>query len=186
MAAQLARWAGATVIGTVTKKADESKVLAGTADHVLALEGSAATERIRAISTNGVGRIIEGAFSAHVDLDAAVAAQGCVIATYASSDGRPSMPFWPMVYQNVTIRLLGSDDFPMEARLAATRDLTTAAAAQALHIEIAAPFPLADIIAAHEAIEEHTVSGTCTGDDLNRHVWFKRFECELTAARNRQ
>ncbi len=147
------------MIGTVRERNDESMILAHTADHVVALGDGDASERIRAIAPNGVDRIIEVAFSANIDLDADVAAHGCVIAAYASPDGRPSFPFWPMLFQNVTVRLLGSDDFPMEMRLEAARDLTAAAVDGALHIPITARFPLGEIAAAHEAVEGHKPSG---------------------------
>jgi hypothetical protein len=38
------------------------------------------------------------------------------IAAYASRQDRPTFPFWPMLFNNTTIRLLGSDDFPSEAK----------------------------------------------------------------------
>jgi hypothetical protein len=54
----------------------------------------------------------EVAFSDNADLDAAVAAPDGVIAAYATRSDRPDFPFWPMLFANLTIRLLGSDDFP--------------------------------------------------------------------------
>jgi NADPH:quinone reductase len=59
-----------------------------------------------------VDRIVEVAFSENVDLDAAVARNGAVIAAFATRRDRPDFPFWPMLFDNITIRLLGSDDFP--------------------------------------------------------------------------
>ena len=59
--------------------------------------------------------------SDNADLDAAVAAPGAVIAAYATRDGRTGFPFWPMLFNNLTIRLLGSDDFPAEAKHQAAR-----------------------------------------------------------------
>jgi NADPH:quinone reductase len=64
-----------------------------------------------------------------------------------------------MLFANVTIRLLGSDDFPQDAKDAAARDLTEAAAASALSIPVAEVFPLAQIAAAHELIESGTAPG---------------------------
>jgi NADPH2:quinone reductase len=37
---------------------------------------------------------------------------GTVIAAYATSADRPEFPLWPMLFGNVTIRLLGSDVLP--------------------------------------------------------------------------
>ena len=47
-----------------------------------------------------------------------------------------------MLFDNTTIRLLGSDNFPIEAKLQAAADLTTAAAANALRISVGEPLPL--------------------------------------------
>lgn len=58
------------------------------------------------------------AFSDNVDLDASIIRTGGVIAAYATRDDRPAFPFWPMLFENVTIRLLGSDNFPATPRSA--------------------------------------------------------------------
>jgi NADPH2:quinone reductase len=100
-----------------------------------------------------VQRIVEVSFSDNVDLDAAVAANDGVIAAYATRDDRPGFPFWPMLFGNLTIRLLGSDDFPVEAKRTAASGLTAAAAAGALSIPIAQPLPLADIAEAHARVD---------------------------------
>jgi NADPH:quinone reductase len=60
---------------------------------------------------------------------------------------------------NLTIRLLGSDDFPAEAKDAAARDLTTAAARSALAVPVAEVIPLARIAAAHDLIESGRAQG---------------------------
>jgi NADPH:quinone reductase len=158
LAAQLARWAGATVIGTVRTDAEAGQVSPGVADHVISLQ-SGAVSAIRRLAPDGVDRIIDVALSANADLDAAVLRNGAVLAAYASPKDRPELPFWPMLFANLTIRLLGSDDFPAEAKDAAARDLTDAAAQSALSITIAEIIPLAQIAAAHELIESGRASG---------------------------
>jgi NADPH2:quinone reductase len=82
-----------------------------------------------------------------------------VLAAYASPQDRPALPFWPMLFANLTIRLLGSDDFPQAAKDAAARDLTKAAAQSALSIPVAEVFPLERIAAAHELIESGQAPG---------------------------
>jgi NADPH:quinone reductase len=82
-----------------------------------------------------------------------------VVAAYASPAGRPALPFWPMLFANVTIRLLGSDDFPQEAKDAAARDLSQAAAQSALSVAIAHVLPLAQIAAGHQLIEAGRAAG---------------------------
>ena len=158
LAAQLARWAGATVIGTVRTGAETGQVSPAVADRVVSLEADPAAA-IRRLAPDGVNRVIEVALSANADLDAAVVRNGAVVAAYASPGDRPALPFWPMLFANVTIRLLGSDDFPQDAKDAAARDLSAAAAQSALTVTVAETFPLARIAAAHEAVESGKAPG---------------------------
>jgi NADPH2:quinone reductase len=58
-----------------------------------------------------------------------------------------------MLFANVTIQLLGSDDFPADAKQQAARDLTSAAAAGALHIEVGQTYPLDRIADAHDHVD---------------------------------
>jgi NADPH2:quinone reductase len=64
-----------------------------------------------------------------------------------------------MLFANVTIRLLGSDDFSREAKDAAARHLTAAAGQGALSVAVAATLPLARIADAHELIESGKAAG---------------------------
>ncbi len=98
-------------------------------------------------------RIIEVAFSDNVDLDAAVAKNQTVIAAYATRQERPDFSFWPMLFDNMTIRLLGSDDFPVEAKRQAAADLTAAASDGALSIGIGPLLPLDRVAEAHERVD---------------------------------
>ncbi|WP_280315368.1 hypothetical protein [Nocardia abscessus] len=82
-------------------------------------------------------RIIEVALSDNADLDDAVAANDAVTAAYATRHDRTEIPFWTLLFNNVTLRLLGSDDFPAEARRQAPRDLPAAAAGGALTVDVA-------------------------------------------------
>jgi NADPH:quinone reductase len=101
----------------------------------------------------GVDHIVEVAFSDNADLDAAVVGNNAVIAAYASRSERPELPFWPLVFANATLQLLGSDDFSPEAKRQAATDLVAAAQAGALSVTVAAPHPLTEIAAAHEHVD---------------------------------
>jgi NADPH:quinone reductase len=153
LAAQLARWAGATVIGTVRHTSDLDLVAVGPA---VALDQAQPAEAILALAPSGVDRIVEVAFSDNVEVDAAVAVNEAVIATYGTRLDRPDFPFWPMLFANVTIRLLGSDDFPQDAKRRAATDLTTAARVGALSARIPDPLPLDQIASAHDRVDAGT------------------------------
>jgi NADPH2:quinone reductase len=159
LAAQLAHWGGATVIGTVVHRRDLESVDMSAVSHPIALDEGDASAAIRGHAPDGVDRIVEVAFSDNADLDAAVVANDAVIAAYASRADRPELPFWPMLFANVTLRLLGGDDFPAEAKQQAGIDLTAAAGVGALRIPIAPPRPLTAIAAAHDHVDNGPRNG---------------------------
>jgi NADPH2:quinone reductase len=153
LAAQLATWGGATVIGTVRRHGDLAEVNTSAVAHAVALDQPDPAGAIRERAPDGIDRIIEVAFSGNVDLDAAVARNNTIIAAYGTRQDRPGFPFWPMLFNNVTIRLFGSDDFPAEAKQQAAADLTAAAQDGALSIPVGAPLPLEQAPQAHERVD---------------------------------
>jgi NADPH2:quinone reductase len=139
------------VIATVRRTADLDRVDPAVA-HAIALDTGEPAAAIRSYAPRGVDRIIEVALSDNADLDNAVAAQGAVIAAYATRADRTEIPFWPLLFNNVTLRLLGSDDFPAEAKRQAARDLTSAAVG-ALTVAVGDCYPLDDIAKAHDHVD---------------------------------
>jgi NADPH:quinone reductase len=156
LAPQLARWGGGTVIGTVRRRADLGQVPTSAVTHSVALDEADPAGAIRTLAPDGVDRIIEADFAGHADLDAAVARNLAVIAAYATSQERPSFPFWPMLFSNVTVRLLGSDDFPPTAKQQAAADLTAAARDGALSILVETLLPLERAAQAHDRVDQGT------------------------------
>jgi NADPH:quinone reductase len=159
LAAQLAHWAGATVIGTVVRSSDLENVDTSVVSRPVALDVPDPAAAIREHAPHGVDRVVDVAFSDNADLDAAVVANDAVIAAYASRVDRPEMPFWPLLFNNATLRLLGSDDFSPQAKQQAGRDLTEAARAGALIIPIAPAHPIAEIAAAHDHVDNGPRNG---------------------------
>jgi NADPH2:quinone reductase len=159
VAAQLAHWGGATVIGTVVHAGDLERVDSSVVSHAVALDETDAATAIRHHAPDGVDRIVEVDFSDNADLDTAVVANNAVIAAYASRADRPELPFWSLLFANVTLRLLGSDDFSAEAKQQAGADLTAAARVGALRIPVAPAYPLAQIAAAHDHLDNGPRSG---------------------------
>jgi len=157
MAAQLAHRAGARVIGTVRRTTDLAALPALQSSHwldaVVALDGDDPAAAVRDTAPDGVDRIVEVSFSDNADLDAAVVRNGAVIAAFATREARPAFPFWPMLFENTTLRLLGSDDFPAAARQEAAAELTRAAADADLVIRWAQPLPLEHIARAHDQVD---------------------------------
>jgi NADPH2:quinone reductase len=89
-----------------------------------------------------------------VAVDERVLRVGGSISAYATRDPTPSIPFWPLLFKNVSVHLLGSDDFPPEAKAAAAVALNAALEGGWPGFEIGARLPLESIAIAHERVEE--------------------------------
>ena len=151
-AVQLARRAGARVIGTVRFAADEETARQAGA-HEVVVSDQELTNRLKALAPQGFDHIIEVAFAANVGADVELLNIEGSIATYATDSATPSIPVWQMVFKNIRLFFLGSDDFPKETKIAATRDLNAALEAGWPGFEIAERIPLSEIARAHELVE---------------------------------
>jgi len=151
-AVQLAHKAGANVIATVRSGSDEASVRQSGADEVL-LADETLIERVRLIAPAGVDHIVEVAFGANIGTDVELLAPGGSISAFATHIAEPCIPFWQLVFKNIRIFFLGSDDFPPEVKLEAVRVLNAAFEAGWAGFEIAEQIPLAEIATAHERVE---------------------------------
>lgn len=148
----LAHRAGARVIATV--RTDVDRAIAADAGADVALLSSAnLADAIRRTAPNGVDHIIDVAFGANATLNADVLAPGGSIAAYASDLPNPTIPFWPLLFRNAAIFLLGSDDFPVDAKLAAVRELNAVLESRWTGPRIAQRFALADVARAHDTVD---------------------------------
>ena len=152
MAAQLARWGGATVIGTV-RRAERPRSRSTLPSRTGWRWIHSRPKRSVRTRPDGVHRIVEVAFSDNADLDAAVAAADGVIAAYGtagpartSRSGRCCSP---------TSRSDCSAATTSRARRYARPRPTSRRAARegALTAPIGDRLPLADIAEAHERVE---------------------------------
>jgi NADPH:quinone reductase len=151
-AVQLARRGGARVIGTVRASGEEPVARAAGA-HDVVLNDQSLVQRVKSLAPDGVDHIVEVAFGANVDADVEMLKMGGSIGAYATDNATPKVPFWLMVFKNIRVFFLGSDDFPVEAKVAATRDLNAALQEGWPGFEIGERIPLAEIARAHELVE---------------------------------
>jgi len=159
IAATLAAWGGATVLATVRSPGDTDGARRAGAAHVFVVDDSDVATAIRRIAPGGVDRVIEVALGPNAALDGAILGQGGVLAAYSSPEPEPRVPFWPLLFNNVVIRLLGSDDFAAADKRRAAADLVTCLTEGRLTIDVAHRFALDEIAAAHEAVERPTRPG---------------------------
>jgi NADPH:quinone reductase len=157
-AVQLAHRAGARVIATCRSESDQEIASGAGADEVL-LTGEKLVEQIRDLAADGVHHIVEVAFAANINADAAVLAQGGSIASYATNAPAPEIPFWQLVFMNARLFFVGSDDVPSDAKVEATQAINQALEAGWQGLAIAEIVPLNDIARAHELVEHPVKPG---------------------------
>ena len=162
-AVQLARWAGATVIATVSSDAKAQLAAAAGAHHVFNYKDVAVAEQVRAVAPEGVDVIVEVAAGANAELDLAVLRPCGTISIYANDGGAPlaldvrrNMGLNTR-YQFVLLYTVGWDRIA-----AAAADIDHAIEDGAFRVGDAAGlplhvFPLDDTRAAHEAVESGAV-----------------------------
>ena len=157
-AVRLARLAGATVIATV-QSAGQSDIAKEAGAHHVVQSGEKIVEQVAALASGGVDHIVEVAFAANIAADERMFKPGGSIAAYASNAPEATIPFWPLVFKNVRVFFLGSDDFPLEAKRQAAQDLNAAIEQGWVGLPIGARFALEDIAEAHVFIEERRGPG---------------------------
>jgi len=154
-AVSFAKWGEARVIVTVGSEEQAEVALEAGADHALNYRTDDVATRVWEITGGlGVDRIVEVAFGRNLALDAeAIALHGTITAYSSDAEAEPRLPFWALLFKNVTIRLVGSDDLPEEAERLAVKDISTCLGAGLLRPRIGMRFPLERIAEAHEAVE---------------------------------
>jgi NADPH2:quinone reductase len=157
-AVRLGRLAGATVIATV-QTPDQSAVAKEAGAHHIVQSGDETAAQVAAIAPEGIDHIVEVAFAANISSDEQILKLGGSVATYASNAPNTTIPFWPLVFKNVRVFFLGSDDFPLDAKRAAAQDLGHAIRHGWVGLPVGARFALADIAEAHAFIEERKGPG---------------------------
>jgi NADPH:quinone reductase len=108
-AVQLARRAGAQVIGTIRSSSEEATAKKAGA-HAVVSNDEKLTASVRSLAPSGIDHVVEVAFAANIETDLELLNMGGSIASYATNIEKPNIPFWPMVFKNTRLFFLGSDD----------------------------------------------------------------------------
>jgi NADPH:quinone reductase len=161
-AIQLARWAGARVLATVSSEEKAGLARAAGADEVVDYRGDDAAEEIRGLAPDGVDVVVEVAPATNAALDAAVLAPSGTVTVYAADGGRELPLSWELMSRNVRYAFVLVYTVPLEAKEQAVADVTAAVADGALPVGEAAGlplhrFPLEQAGDAHAAVEAGAV-----------------------------
>jgi len=154
-AIQLAKWARATVITTVSSTEKAEHAHAAGADHVIDYKREAVAERILELTDGrGVDRIVEVELGGNLPLLSRVLKPQGVVAAYASMGVRePVLPVYPLMARNTTIEMVLVYTISDEAKRWAVDDISDWLETGEPKFAIAARFPLERLAEAHDLVE---------------------------------
>jgi NADPH:quinone reductase len=158
-AIQLARWAGAQVISTVSGDEKAKLAQAAGADHVVNYRSSDAADQIRRLAPDGIDVVVELAPAANAALDAALLAANGTVAVYATDGGDTlDLSVGDLMSRNIRYQFVLVYTVSSRAKDQAVSDVTAAAADGALAVgdDAGLPlhrFPLEQTAEAHAAVE---------------------------------
>jgi NADPH:quinone reductase len=155
-AIQLAKWAGARVLTTVSSEAKAAHARAAGADGVINYHTEDVATRIKALCNDrgGVDRIVEVDFGKNLPVSSQVLNDNGVIACYASTSvPRPVYPYPEMLWRNPTVRQVFVYTMPDAAKAQAHADIARWLNETKPHFAIAHRFPLTQVVQAHQAVE---------------------------------
>ncbi len=162
-AVQLARWAGATVVTTVSSEEKAALARAAGAHHVVDYVHGDAEAEILAVAPGGVDLVVEVAPAPNRALDLAVTRVHGTIAVYANNGGAELvLPLRETFSRNLRYQFIILYTLDKAMRSLAITDVSAALADGALRVGEDAGLPLhhhrlEDVAAAHDAVEAGAV-----------------------------
>jgi NADPH:quinone reductase-like Zn-dependent oxidoreductase len=160
-AVQWASRAGANVITTASNPEDAETCRAAGAQHIVNhRDADFAAAVLEANGGQPIDRVVDVEFGANLPVSVEVLRTGGTIATYASTRvPEPKLPFFQMMYKDLTIRMIIVYAMPDSAKDHAIADISKALADGWLQCRIAETLPLDEIAKGNEIVEQ----GTCRG-----------------------
>jgi len=162
-AIQLARWADATVIATVSSPQKAQLAAAAGASHVVNYRQQDVVEEVRRIAPKGVDTVVEVDAARNAAADAQLIAMHGAVAMYAGSgDDSVTVPVRSQMNPNARWQFVLVYTEPARAKEIAVEDVNAAVLDGAVRVgeEAGLPlhvFPLAETAQAHQAVEDGAV-----------------------------
>jgi NADPH:quinone reductase len=161
-AIQLAVWAGATVLTTVSSEEKAALATSAGAHHVINYKTQDVAAAVHAIVANGVDVVVEVNAFANLATDLELLAMGGTISTYAGGVDQPSIPVRAAMNKNARLQFLMTYTTSIEQKHHAVQAVNAALHDGVLSVgaEHGLPitrFPLDRAADAHRAVEQETV-----------------------------
>ncbi len=159
-AIQFAKKRKASVITTVSSPVKAEIARRAGADHVIDYRREHVGERVMEFTGKaGVDVVIEVDLAANARLLPSVIAPNGVVAIYGSSAPETSIPFQFLLQNSIDLKFFLVYQMPLQLRAQATTEITRMLERGELMHNVAQTFALADIAAAHEAVESGKAMG---------------------------
>jgi NADPH:quinone reductase len=155
-AIELAKWAGARVVTTVSGPRKADLAAKAGAELVVNYKDADAADQIRSFAGR-VDRVVEVALGANLPLDLAVTRPLGQIVTYAAEPADPVLPVRACMTANLLLRFVLLYGVPAAALDEAVRDVGAALATGALTELPVTRFGLEDVAAAQDAVQAGAV-----------------------------
>jgi NADPH2:quinone reductase len=159
-AIQFAKKRKASVITTVSSPVKAEIARRAGADHVIDYRREHVGERVMEFTgKTGVDAVIEVDLAANARLLPSVIAPNGVVAIYGSGAPETSIPFQFLLQNSIELKFFLVYQMPLQLRAQATTEITRMLERGELMHNVAQTFALADIAAAHEAVESGKAMG---------------------------
>ena len=153
-AVQLARWAGARVIATVSSPEKAAHARNGGANATINYRTEDVAARLDALTRGqGIDRVVDVELGVNLATYEKALRPVAVIATYAAAAVQDAVLPVRLRQRNVTVRMVFVYTMPDEAKRQAIADIARWLARGRPQFAIAARYPLSEIAAAHETVE---------------------------------
>jgi NADPH2:quinone reductase len=128
------------------------------ADHTINYKQENVGERVMGLTKGGVDAVIELDLTANASLLPGVLRPHGTLVVYGTGP-QVQFPGSFCLVNNITVKFMIVYELTAEARQRALSDITRMLEANALMHNVAARFPLGEIVAAHETVEQGRVAG---------------------------
>ena len=159
---QLAVIRGAKVIGTVGSKDKARHALAAGADTTISYKSEPVADRVKDLTAGrGVDAIVDMDFSTTVQLlgSGGLAPHGTLVSYGSNAYGDIAVPFRALLFNSVVLKFFLVYDLTPDDRRVVVDGLNQLLSSGRLLHTVGATFKLADVAAAHEAVEGGAVIG---------------------------
>ena len=160
-AIQWAHRAGANVIATASNPNDSAACKEAGAKHVVSHRAQDFANRVLEVNDGAlIDRVVDLEFGTNLPVSVEVLNVGGTIAAYGSAQKpEPELPFYKMMYKDLTVRMIIVYSMPDSAKDHAVADINSALSGGWLKHRVAHSMPLEDIAAGNEIVEAGEARG---------------------------